>query len=317
MGLIKRAFTLVELLVVIGIIAVLIGILLPSLNMARQHAISLQCLSNLRACGQTLYLYANQNKGYFPPMYLSEPQRLPNGEHISASDSPAGTEQGIPKGTDYPRVKEALARIVNPGSDPTSANFTPGNLKIFYCPANFFWTADTPGLTGSGLSHFPEDFMATRGRINYWYFGNPDPYYPLYHFKGPFDPANGQPPTSQGGNTIGTTDWRFWDTNKSGDNRDEYIVKLGDKNMSKNVLMTDHSRQSGQGATTVGFQFIHGRSSNFLRGWKNNLYGDGHAESRKPTAVSFSADGSSFINPNPSPDEVQPRWGNASGYQMW
>jgi len=309
----RRAFTLVELLVVIGIIAVLIGMLLPALGNARQHAISVQCLANLRSCGQAFYTYANQNRGYFPMMFLSEPQRLPNGEAIGTANG--GTEQGI-SGLYFTNTKEAMARIINPKSDPTATPFSAGNIKIMYCPANFFWDADTPGTTGSGLSHYPDDFMATRGRINYWYFGNPNPYAPQNHYRGPFS-SIGQPPESQGGATVGTLDWRFWDTNHSGDNRDEYIVKLGDKNMAKNVLMTDHSRQSKQGATTVGFQFVHGRSRNFLYGWKNNLYGDGHAESRKARSSSFSPDGTAFINTNPSPEEIQPRWGNASGYQMW
>lgn len=62
----KHAFTLVELLVVIGIIALLISILLPSLARARQSANMVACLSNLRQIGQTLQLYANDNKGYLP-----------------------------------------------------------------------------------------------------------------------------------------------------------------------------------------------------------------------------------------------------------
>ena len=81
--------------------------------------------------------------------------------------------------------------------------------------------------------------------------------------------------------------------------------------------MTDHSRQSKQGAVTNGFQFVHGRNKSWVNGWKNNLYGDGHAESHRAKISSFTPDGSAFTNANPSPDEVQPRWGNASGYQMW
>src|SRR5256885_9391716 len=85
----RRAFTLVELLVVIGIIAVLIALLLPALGRARAQAQTAACLANLRSIGQAINIYAVNNRQSLPYGSwdgVGSPDGVDAGSSNSASD---------------------------------------------------------------------------------------------------------------------------------------------------------------------------------------------------------------------------------------
>jgi prepilin-type N-terminal cleavage/methylation domain-containing protein/prepilin-type processing-associated H-X9-DG protein len=91
-------FTLVELLVVIGIIAILIAILMPALSKVRDQARTVKCAANLRSVGQGLMIYVAQNNGAFPAAYHYVGEFVDPGSGVQG---PADAAQGYVHWSSY------------------------------------------------------------------------------------------------------------------------------------------------------------------------------------------------------------------------
>jgi prepilin-type N-terminal cleavage/methylation domain-containing protein/prepilin-type processing-associated H-X9-DG protein len=104
----RPAFTLVELMVVIGIIAILIGLLLPSLQRARNYSRRITCQANLRSVGQLLLIYANHNQGWIYPVGPGDPH------DPAAADNFCRLGSMLPPKQRWPNYVEGLKRYDHP-----------------------------------------------------------------------------------------------------------------------------------------------------------------------------------------------------------
>jgi prepilin-type N-terminal cleavage/methylation domain-containing protein/prepilin-type processing-associated H-X9-DG protein len=163
----NRAFTLVELLVVIGIIAVLIGVLLPALNKARASAQTTQCLSNCRQLAIASIVFANEHRGHMQTVTSDAP-----GDSVIRYQDPRREKWSYrPDNNLLMDVYSALLRYLGAKSDVFFQDDPDGRSKVFRCPSDqYLDVGGAPGLNGhriynnvtnlSGGPYFPVSYGA-------------------------------------------------------------------------------------------------------------------------------------------------------------
>ncbi|HSH94816.1 MAG TPA: type II secretion system protein [Roseimicrobium sp.] len=169
----NSAFTLVELLVVISIIAVLVALLLPALNKARQAAMTTNCLARLRELNNATMMYVGDNKSYMPPIWVAStttyafpswyggPNIFPAINALSAGDVRAGRTamdisylgKYIERGYDYRHYVcptfEATAPLSRQGCQSYGYNQYIGGA-----PDNWFLLPPNPSTTFRFMTPF-------------------------------------------------------------------------------------------------------------------------------------------------------------------
>lgn len=177
----STGFTLIELLVVIGIIAILAGLLLPSLSRAKERAKSAMCLNNLKQMGLSLIMYADENEVYPPGRQagvtqwdLSLSSQLGRG---SSGQTPEGRSRIF---TCPSATKKALDSALNFSANPNickeiTESTGPASPRSIMRPSEIIVVADTIQYAADGSSHaIFWGVSGSSGAFTYWNDGSPE-----------------------------------------------------------------------------------------------------------------------------------------------
>ena len=271
----RRGFTLVELLVVIGIIALLIGILLPALSSARKHANQAACASNLRQMGLATLMYLN-DWGYYP----------------GARDQVSGGSFAV-----WPT---RLRKYMN------------GSQKVFYCPAeNYDLVNWTVGLTTPPVAGIPQTgygynlgehlLMENVGNFSYG-----------YNDWGAYDSGNIPPPTNYSGHQRGLGgDLYYW---SGGPPTDIELKASYVKRPFKMIMIADVTPLLGTSFDfNLDPRNPLEAPGTIHNGGANIVYGDAHVEMHLPKElVLYNVKNTNikFIQGSNNWNAISPQWNN-------